>query len=349
MNSKMLCEPRKVYMYIFSIMCIIATLGMCGYWIYKFSLNEDSTLVNYKKFYDHEDDIYPTISMCLENPFLKKELAKYGTNESLYLAFLRGDYYSKKMAVINYTRVTIDISNFIKAYRIYYRNNTFDSFESALTLNDKKTLMTNSFNGIADSYQLFYKCFALEMPKIRDMKIFRILLSNRIFPNGTRPTKYGLKTFVHLPKQFLLSGYTEKWIWPDRTSKEGYKMRFLLDSIEIVTKRKKRGSNCGEDNWKHYDDWVIKLHQNNTKCNNPYLNSLEHLPSCDTAELISKSAISNTFVESNNYEKPCKTMEMVRMDYIESSVEDEREQFWFSISFPKDRFKEIIQTRFDRN
>ena len=343
----MACELRKVYMYIFSIICVMATFGMCGYWVYKFYLNEDSTLVNYKKFYQDEDDIYPTLSLCLQNPFLKKELAKYGANESLYLAFLKGERYSREMAVINYTRVTIDIASFIKAYRIYYRNNTFHSFESGLTSNDKKKLMTNSFNGIADSYQLFYKCFSLEMPKIKDMKIFRVLLSNKIFPNGTRPSKYGLKTFVHLPKQFLLSGYTEKWIWPARTSNEGYKMRFLLDSIEIVTKRKKSGSTCGEDNWKRYDDWVIKLHQNITKCNNPYLNSLEHLSSCDSTELILESAISNTLVESKNYEKPCKTMEMVRIQYVESTVEDEKEQFWFSIAFPKNRFKEIIQTRFD--
>ena len=126
-------------------------------------------------------------------------------------------------------------------------------------------------------------------------------------------------------------------------------LQLLLDSIEIVTKRKKSVSTCGENNWKQYDDWVVQLHQNYTKCNNPYLNSLEHLPSCDTAELISKSAISNTFVESNNYEKPCKTMEMVRIQYVESTVDDEKEQFWFSISFPKNRFKEIIQTRFDMN
>ena len=349
MNSKMACELRKVYMYMFSIVCVMATFGMCGYWVYKFYLNEDSTLVNYKKFYQDEDDIYPTISLCLQNPFLKKELAKNGVTESLYLAFLKGEYYSNEMAAINYTRVTIDISNFIKAYRIYYRNNTFHSFKSGLTLNDKKKLMTNSFNGIADSYQLFYKCFALEMPKIRDMKTFRILLTSQIFPNNTRPTKYGLKTFVHLPKQFLLSGYTEKWIWPERPTKESYKMRFLLDTIEIVTKRKKSGNSCGEDNWSYYDDWVIQLHQNRTKCNTPYLNSLKHLSSCNTLESMSKSAISNTLVESKDYEKPCKTMEMVRMQYVESTVDDETDQFWFSISFPKNRFKEIIQTRFNVN
>ena len=76
----MACEVGKVYMYIFSILCVIATMGMCGYWVYKFYLNEDSTLVNYKKFYQDEDDIYPTISLCLQNPFLKKELAKYGVS-----------------------------------------------------------------------------------------------------------------------------------------------------------------------------------------------------------------------------------------------------------------------------
>ena len=342
---KMIFSKQQICLYVFGIICLGTTLSMCGYWCYKFYLNEDSTVVSYRRFYDTDDDIFPTISFCLQNPFLEASLAKHGVNKSSYLQFLQGKYYSEEMLDISYDNVTVDISNFIKGYRIHFRNGTFSKFQSGLTHEKKKMLASTSFNGITGYYERFYKCFALEIPKIKDLQKFRILFSNEIFPGGKRPTTYGLKTYVHLPKQFLLSSYTARWTWPSRSSNESYKMRFLLQGIDVVTKRRKKDDTCNEF-WKTYDDWIIQQHKKKIKCNNPYQVNEKNLPPCNGQELMSGALLSPFIVDRYKYEKPCKTMETVRIKFIESAMHDKKGEFWFSIQFPQNRFKQIIQTRY---
>ena len=68
---------------------------MCIYWGYMFSLDEDISVVKYRKFQEREKDDYPTVSFCLANPFLKQRLSAHGVNESLYLKFLKAYYRSE--------------------------------------------------------------------------------------------------------------------------------------------------------------------------------------------------------------------------------------------------------------
>ena len=81
----------NIMMALFSFVCAFATISMSIYWSYQFSLNEDLCLVDYRHFYKGKDDVFPTISMCLMNPFLKKNLAEDGVNQSTYLQFLKGN------------------------------------------------------------------------------------------------------------------------------------------------------------------------------------------------------------------------------------------------------------------
>jgi hypothetical protein len=89
-------------------------------------------------------------------------------------------------------------------------------------------------NGFIGSGKRFLKCFALRVPKDKDLLFFRILLSNEIFPNEVRPTYVHFRTFVHFLKQFMLSGYTKQSTWPSRSKHERYKMRLYLRAVDIV-------------------------------------------------------------------------------------------------------------------
>lgn len=345
-------DIRRFFRHIFAVVCIFITFCMCGYWVIKFNHDDDHTVVEYREFYHGEDDIHPTISLCLKNPFLNEALARYGIDETSYLAFLMGEYYDEKMLEIDYNLVTIDLVNFIKGYRIYYQNETFEKHQSGLSLTKKQNLVSVSFNGIVGTERFFYKCFALQVPHRKNLLTFRILLSNDIFPNGIRPTKYGLRTYVHLPNQFLLSSYTGKWIWPHRYANESYKMRFLQYGIDIVTKRNKKDDSCYEG-WTEYDEWLVDKHKNETKCNNPYQKQNNDLPLCNTQELMKQALFHKSRVERKNDEKPCKTMESVRQTFIESTVDGENGEsgfkhgeFWFSIKFPQNRFKKINQIKY---
>ena len=149
--------------------------------------------------------------------FSSEVLLKHGTDKKSYLAFLEGKEFEKEMLNITYTSLTINLIEHIKGYRVYFRNGSYDNFDSNLTVDQKKTLIFNSFNGLIGSYGYFCKCYSLVVPRIKDLRIFRILISNKVFPNGERPKKYFFRTFMHLSNHFLLSTNTEKWTWPDRS------------------------------------------------------------------------------------------------------------------------------------
>ena len=339
---------QNIAMHIFSWLCVFTTLVIGAYWCYRYSLNEDLSVVTYTPFDERKGDIHPTVSMCLRNPFLKYRLSEYGVNETSYLGFLHGEHFSKELLKVDFNNVTIDILDYIKGYRIYFRNGSITKLDSGLTIEEKRTLTTTSFIGFSQAYFYLYKCFALTIPKVDDLHIFRILLSNKIFPNSIRPTVSGLLTFVHLPQQYLLALHTMKWIWQPRTRNESYKMRFLINEVTVERKRNKPEKTCNE-HWMDYDDWVMKHHQNKSSCNNPYLHPNQDLPMCNNQHLMRRALFQNYIVTTDKYEVPCKTMEEVRIEHVESNIEtregETEGEFWLSIGFQNDRFKEIRQAR----
>ena len=77
---------------VFHVICWTVTLAVISYWLYIFSLNEDLSIVDYKKYYQSKSDVFPVLSLCLRNPFSKKNLRMTGAgiNETSYLHFLEG-------------------------------------------------------------------------------------------------------------------------------------------------------------------------------------------------------------------------------------------------------------------
>ena len=268
---------RLILSYSFNLLCVFTTLSMLVYWGYRFSLNEDLSVVTYRKFYEREDDMYPTVSLCLENPFLKQRFAEHGVDPTLYLEFLKGEYFSEDFLKIDYRNVTIDISDFIKGYKMWFRNgsNIGVNFDSGVNMKEKRMLTHVSYNGFADSWDnsgtrtilRFRKCFALNFPKVQNLLIFRVLLSNNMFINtlGERPTFLQFKAAYHLPQQYLLHGENEKWDWPYRAANESYMARFHVRDMAIIRKRNKHENRCIES-YDAYDDRVVNLHKSYASC-----------------------------------------------------------------------------------
>ena len=128
-------------------------------------------------------------------------------------------------------------------------------------------------------------------------------------------------------------------------------MRLLLEAVEIVNQRDKKEEPCN-DYWKEYDDWAIKRYKNNTGCTAPYHERENYLPMCSSQQKMKLTAISlnRAIAEGQEYIKPCKTMENVRIHYLETDLGHAKEssfgEFWFSISFPRDKFKKVDQVRY---
>ena len=349
--------------YSFYLLCIFTTLLMLIYWGYRFSLNEDLSVVTYRKFYERDDDMYPTVSICLENPFLKQRLAEHGVDPNLYLEFLKGRYFSEEFLDINYGNVTMDISDFIKGYKMKFRNGSdiAVTFDSGVNIKEKRVLTHVSYNGFADSWNdsgtgallRFRKCFALNFPKIQNLLYFGISLSNNMFINtlGERPTFLQFKAAYHLPRQYLLHGENEKWDWPYRAANESYMASFEVGDMAIMRKRNKHENRCIES-YDAYDDWVVNLHKTYANCSTPYLKTDQKHAICNNKTLMKRGLLKESIVEIKNFDRPCKTMEKISVEYYETTLTTKKPtigqsvgEFWFRATFDNPTFKMIDQKR----
>ena len=327
-------------------------IDVCTFWCYKFSMNEQKSVINYKTFsVTSPDAIFPTLSFCLENPFLKDRLAEYGTDEEKYLSFLSGNYFDEKMLSIDYNMVTTNITNYVKGYEIYFNNFTRRNFSLEMVDERKESWISNTFNGlILVGRAAFFKCFSFHIPKINDLQIFRIRLSNKMFRDGVRPTEVRYTTYLHLPNQILVPTFNYKWTWPKRSKYDWYSTRFIVRSFEVDRRQNAKGNVCSES-WKTYDDWVLNRLKEEIGCRSPYHIYKKGTKMCKSKDQIRRSYFHTqkpTFAD-RKYPKPCLTMENVHMEFDEtSSVGNATKGYSESlvgIYFYLDSYKEILNTR----
>ena len=97
---------REILQNVFHALCVVATISLQINCIYRYSLNEDISVVEYQTFHNRKESIYPSISLCVVNPFYDIELKKYGMdiNGSSYMKFLRGQIRDEQMTKIELTK-----------------------------------------------------------------------------------------------------------------------------------------------------------------------------------------------------------------------------------------------------
>ena len=94
--------------------CLIATIGLSIYSIYRYALNEDNTVVKVTKYLSSKDAIYPSISFCILPPFLRDRFEVYGdsgVNMTSYINFLEGKLWDERMLMVDYDNVTVSLSD----------------------------------------------------------------------------------------------------------------------------------------------------------------------------------------------------------------------------------------------
>ena len=346
----MKCKSEKIFTYFFYILCVFGTLSLTIYWCYEFSLNEDLSVVRFKKFFQTNKDVYPTFSLCFNNPFLENHLDEYGINKTTYSAFLAGEIFSGELMNINYSYVTINIIDYIKGYKIYFENATYEE-QSGLNLEKSNNLVYDSFNGFNSWHKTFSKCFAFRIPDDQNINTYRIYISNKIFPNGERRTDQ-FYSVIHYPKQLLLSGGNgQRWEWPNQSKLSHYKTTVVVRTMDVILSRNTRKHECN-DHWERYDDWVVEKHISEIGCTSPYQESRGQYKSCTNRKKISESKFFQDIVSKKKYSGPCKKLENLQLDWKESkrkgkmdAKDGEFGDFGFSIYFPTHTFKEIVQSR----
>ena len=332
----------KTVTFIFHCACLVATFSVIVYWIYMFSLNEDISLVEYKRYYEKKDDVFPVLSLCFRNPFSPTKLERAGLNDTSYFKFLNGEEMSQKIKSIDFKSITMNISANIINYWILFHDESNQLYEVA---DSTKSVFVNSFNGFWK--ESFYGCYKLEVPHDMNIKFFSIQLKNSIFSDGRRPTYLDFFTLIHYPNQLLASLGSIRYNWAERLTNNTYDMKFKVDNVEAIRRRKKIDQPCDE-NWNDYDDTVLAKHTERIGCRAPYQEIRKGARLCSTKSEMKRSRF---FLRSdlNGMLQPCKTLQKVRYEYSEydlSTTENaDTNSFWIGLMFFDPYFMEIMQTR----
>lgn len=332
----------------FDGICWSTTVTVIFYWIYIFSQNEDLCIVDYKKYYQDKTDVFPVLSLCFRNPFSNKKLgmSSAGINDTSYLEFLEGKYFSPEMLAIDYKNITMDMSEYLVRYWVNWRNGSYET-KSLENKNDKKIFISTYAGFRLDGHYKFYNCYGMQMPSDKQMSAFYVQLRNTIFPSSTGPTSYDFFTLLHYPNQLLISMKSVKYTWPKHQTNNTYETKFTINLVEVIRRRNKDNRPCDEE-WGNHDDNLLVKHTNNAGCRAPYQDPSVTIRNCsNTYEM--KQARFKLRKDDYGAFPPCKAMEKIIYTYEEtdlSSTEWEgKGNFWVGIHFIDQNFKEIVQTR----
>lgn len=332
-----------------SFVCWTTTAALTIYFIYLYSLNADLCIVDYKKFYDTKDDLLPTLSLCLKNPFLKHKLSEHHPliNDTSYLDFLKRETFHPIFMSVDHKNVTVNLSDNVASYQVGYRNGTWKQHYKNQE-NGAWNIFKFSFSGFW--VDRFFNCYDLQVPKDKHVRYFITSISTSIFPDGIRPQEdYGMMTLLHYPNQVLKSGKTMKYSFPERR-KDHFIMRYFVTGVEVVRRRDKGDRPCNED-WENYDNSVLSNHVTQIGCRTPYQypNSSSTVPICNSTEEMEKAQL-NLRLDDYGVPPPCRAMEKLYYTYEEESHNSShmpgKDHFLVGLFVYDEQFKEIVHSRY---
>lgn len=168
---------------VFEVVCWAATISFCGFWIYKYTLNEDLCSVEFKSYYEKEEDVFPMLSICLLNPFSDLKLRNHGfdVDQSSYLNFLKGEQFNSTWLDIDYQSVIKNISDYVDQDGVAFRNGSRLFFHSDYKGTSYYKSHPDYQTNLGTVYSLpifdgprFYNCYGLSIPIDKNISFFYI-------------------------------------------------------------------------------------------------------------------------------------------------------------------------------
>ena len=258
----------KVTLYrIFNVICLIIALVLVIRCIYIYQLDENTSQVEYKTFHAKKGYIYPSFSICFEDPIIKRKVRKHVGDASGYKDFLEGTVSIEQFMNIDYDDVTINISEHLMGFRVDLQDNKFlywnqlnyNNFDleevsqkyvtgnyivsEKLTKEMKST--TNPPKMYVSSRSPSEKCFAIDMPFIPQEPIvtLRLKLNQAIFHRDggrVKPDKKQFYVVFHYPEQRILNSFTAQSTWISSMNKsDNYIRSIYVGYVEILKRRNK--------------------------------------------------------------------------------------------------------------
>ena len=196
------CEnPYPYFRYSFFSICLIATIALNTLCVLEYLENKDLCQIDFQKFNSDKDRIYPSVSICITNPFIEKNLAQYGKGITIkkYRDFLYGDLWDPRMLHIDYDNVTQPMINNVIQYGLQYPNWTWFWYNYDDAPSKAWSQPYISYRNSDD------KCFAMDFKYQKNVEILRfgLRIKSKLFLNSIRPDRYappkeGFEVYLHL-------------------------------------------------------------------------------------------------------------------------------------------------------
>ena len=62
-------KSRNVVKYLIKTVCMLVTIIFVGHWLHRYMLDEDSSVIEVKEYFDDADDVFPVMSLCFKQTF----------------------------------------------------------------------------------------------------------------------------------------------------------------------------------------------------------------------------------------------------------------------------------------
>ena len=325
---------RKAFEFCFRFICTVVVTFMVGYWVYKYQIEDrDIGVVDYTQLKDEKDIEFPAISLCFNDPFLHEKLKISNSNitKESYWRYLAGELYDEAYEQIDYSNVTIDLSQYFQVASIRLHNGTkIDKSDSIIH--------TESFSGFSGVYPDFRKCFMIiyEGEFKRQIKQLQVVYDLKKLKQEWQDIQGIHKVYIsaHYPGQFLLENEFSYM----NLGENGTQYALIkFNEYEILKRRNSRQRKC-LDVTNTYDEIIIDELVRDKGCRVPYVKGHRSQRKCK---------IQDGKIHTNDYQQMNVLKACQRISKIKTNIEKVQflaDQAMYEIDFPYE-VKVITQSK----
>ena len=311
--------------------CVLATIILNIWCLYLFLLDENTSLVDYKYYHTKESDIYPSVSLCLNRPFIDpaSNIPVSKMNATTFKDFVFGRKFQNRMESISYDNVTIDPKSYLLNISMVSSKGTY-AYPVDLTNRDS---WKPSF--YISKRSLEVKCITFDIPFLQDelVEIFEVEFNHALV------TSYTFSISLSYPNQSLISSITP---FNDATySVFSAVYQISISMIDVLTRRNTRNDHCIND-WKNHDtlyqEQLVKI----VGCSPIYWVTSLQFPICNEKEqyvqlekLINKKT--SNADNSDGFKLPCR---QIMKAFYDATLDSSAGNFKIAVQFNEPKYRE---------
>ena len=320
----MMKNIRNYIQYIFSSICVLATIACTCYCFYQYVLDEDVSRIKFIEFHADERSLYPSFSFCINQRWtlLETELNGYNLTTFQYYELLKGDLTSETSATINYNQVKTNIKEFLLLIAAKTNNFQYRFYDPHKDGNWNPVQYETKIGYVS----MIYDCLSFNIPyeKGESIREFSVLLNTSLFPSRNRPQdSWEFCIYYHYPYQSLRSTLKKCNWMPFDKQHENHLSLYRIKKIEILRERNKRSKKCIE-NWNNDDEYILSRMSNEIGCKPIHWAVRTSLPTCTNTEILRNLSTKTPRYYTTYPEPPCQRVSHIYGEHEEhNSLSDD--------------------------